>query len=210
MRARRLAGSTSSVQIHRKMTKPPAKLPQHLQPSVDALVAFAHSGRGTVPRPEFDGVSSWCEANEDESGIQTGDHGDGFIVAWLKGELPGCSGEDIEMEGEADVASLSDKSRLSYLKERLEELFDQTTEDAQLFPMGCTIRIRASTGKTASLGYFLSGGGYMGDLTVEWQGVYRSERGFRAAIRQQEGLTSMADVRKTSDPTLLRLWRGHA
>src|SRR5690348_12891697 len=99
--------------------------------------------------PAYAEVKAWCEANEDESGLQSGEHGDAFMVVWLRNELPGCSDEEVELPDDMDASGLTDALRLQYVRERLAGIFAGTASDAEDFPLACTIWIRASNGKTA-------------------------------------------------------------
>jgi len=183
------------------------RFPKELQPSVDALVAAARKG---VVRPvgkAFGLVTSWCNKHWDESGVETGDNGEGFLVVDLKQTLSSWSDDEIEMAEGVDVAEITDEIRSSFIRERLEEIFEYGSEKAESYPMGCTMRIRASTGQTACLAYFLSGGGGMGGPDVHWEGVYRDMRAFRATLRRNGELTSQSDADRMSDAALLRLRR---
>lgn len=185
-------------------------VPAELQPSLDAVVAAARKGVKKPTGPAFDLITSWCAANPDESGVESGDYGEGFLVVSLDGELPGCSDWDVELPERADEIELTDEDRVAYIRERLDEIFDGASGDEDVYPMGCFIRVQASTGKKAIIGYFLSGGGGMGGLSVDWEGAYRNVKEFRADLRRGGCLTGRDDAEKTSDAALLRLWQGRA
>jgi len=185
-------------------------MPVELQPSLDAVIAAARKGVRKPIGPAFDAVTSWCEAHQNESGLESGDYGEGFLVVSLEGELPGCSDDEIELPEGVDETELSDEVRVAYIRERLDEIFDGASGDADVYPMGCFIRVQASTGERAILGYFLSGGGGMGGLAVDWEGVYRNVKEFRAELRRGGYLTGPDDAEKTSDTALIQLWQGRA
>lgn len=182
-------------------------VPEELRQSLDALVAAARSGVRKPPGAAFDLVTSWCEANPDESGLMAGDYGEGFLVVCLDGELAGCSDDEIELPEGVDESELSDDVRLACIRDRLEQIFNGASDDAGTYPMGCFIRVRASTGGNAILGFYLSGGGGMGGLDVHWDGIYRNVKEFREELRRSGYLTGPEDAEKTGDAALLKLWR---
>jgi hypothetical protein len=177
--------------------------PSELHTSVDKLVASAHAGVREPRGNALKLVTSWCEQHADESGLESGEHGAGFMIVWLNEALVEWSDREIEMAEGYEPAEITNEIRVSFIRGRLESIFDGT-DDAEVYPMGCTVRIKSSTGDRASLAYSLSGGGYMGGPGVSWHGVYRSHAAFRATIRRLGGLTSKADADKMSDATLLR------
>jgi hypothetical protein len=187
--------------------KRPAALVPLLQPSIDALVADAHATGEKTSGGAFRLVTRWCEAHPDESGLESGEHDEGFMIVSLDNELSGCSDEEMDLPEGTEEAELSDEIRVEYIRERLDAVFGMETDEADAYPMGCVIEIQASNGERASLAYLLSGGGCQGALGIDWQGVYRSPREFRDELRRRGALIGVNDVHKAADVDLLRLWR---
>jgi hypothetical protein len=179
-------------------------LPADLQVHVDDVVKQVLDGITTPKRPSFDLVTSWCEVHEDESGLQSCDYGDSFLLVAADEGLPSCSDEECDLE--ADPAGLSDQDRVAYIREYLHKIFDGATDEAELYPYACVLRIEASDGTQACLAYFVSGGG-MGGVEIRWLGAYRSFNVFRSGFRESGAFTSYADVEAASDDRLLRCWR---
>jgi hypothetical protein len=190
-----------------------AKLPAELRAHVNALVEAAHAGVSEPPGPAFDLVTSWCEVHQDDSGIQSGAYGEGFLIVPLGTPLPGCSDEEADLDESFEGMELSDEIRVVYVRDVLRELFGFETGDADLYPMGCSIRIRASDGREASLCLLRSGGGCRAEPDVQWVGVFRNSQAFRTEIRNGGELTELRDVDALGEDDLLAMWDrkdGHA
>ena len=176
------------------MTVEVPAFPKALQPSIDALVAAAQAGAETPPDPPFREVARWCEANQDESGLTSEE---GFLVVQLDEALvAACDSDD---EPQLDAGSID--GRVAALRKDIEALF-RWEADTDGFPMAGAIRLKASSGKTAALCFYAYDGGYMGSPRLVWVGVYRSSSEFRAKIRDSGGLTSLTDLRRTSNAVL--------
>lgn len=180
--------------------------PADLRPEVDVLVQFAHADVREPPGPAFDRVTSWCEVHQDESGIQSGESGVGFIVVPREAAPPDCSDAELVLSEGIALGELTDDVRVSFLRERLHELLDGTTDDAEQYPMVCLIRIRGSCGLRAALCYLLTGGGYGHDPIIEWVGVYRTVRECRTELRHRGLFTQPQDVDEVKDEDLLKMW----
>ena len=181
--------------------------PSHLREHIDSLVSSAQAAVREPPRPAFDLVTSWCEVHPDESHIEDGESGRAFVVVPVNTLPSGCTDNDIELDEALPPGLMSDRRRVELMRERLHELLEGTTDEAQQHPLACFLRIRGSSGESAILGYLWSGGGYGTEPEVEWLGVYRSAREWKADLRGRGYLTSATDVDRLSDSHLLDVWK---
>lgn len=182
----------------------PVPFPSTLQPAVDALVAAAQSGQRKPGGPAFSSVTSWCEANEDESGLITGEHGSSFLAVELDAEVSRYSDEDFECDENVDDSTeITDAERVAFIRNRIVRLFDEAPNEADAYPMICDIRIRGSSGAVVSLCYEATDGGGMDRPQITWIGVYRTLAEYRKELRAEGTITSAAEARCLSDRVLL-------
>lgn len=183
------------------------EFPPHLRAHVDSLVSNARAGVQAPPGPALDLVTSWCEVHADESNVQSGESGGAFVVVPRDALPPGCTDDEIDLR-DGSSPGINDAMRVDHARERLLEIFEGTTDDAEEYPMACFLRIRGSNGKSAALGYFWSGGGYGEDPEIEWVGVYATVTKWKADLRHRGYLIGAGDVEGLSDSHLLKLWKG--
>ena len=181
--------------------------PPHLLAHVDTLVRNAHAGVREPAGPAFDLVTSWCEIHPDESHIESGEAGRAFVVVPVDTLPSGCSDDEVELSEGLPPTAITDAMRVAVLRERLEEILDGASEESLDYPMACFLRIRASNGESAILGYLWSGGGDGATPEVEWVGAYRTATEWKADLRKRGQITGAADVNRLSDSDLLKMWK---
>jgi hypothetical protein len=182
------------------------RAPAHLRAEADVVIESAHRGVHSPPGAAFDLLTSWCEVRPDESGLQSAEYGGGFIVIPTGGPVDGCSDEDMALAHGVPRDAISPRMRVAYLRSRLCELLKGETDESEIYPMACWIRLRGETTKRAVLGYFTTGGGYRSDPDIEWIGVFRNVHEWRQYLRTQGYLTGLSDVRHLGETDAARLW----
>lgn len=182
------------------------RAPAHLRPEADVVVESAHRGVHSPPGAAFDLLTSWCEVHLDESGLHSAEYGGGFIVIPTDRPVVGCSDEDMEFAHEMPRDAISPRMRVAHLRSRLCELLQGDSDESEIYPMACWIRLRGETTKRAVLGYFATGGGCRSDVNIEWIGVFRNAHEWRQYLRTQGYLTGLSDVRHLGETDAARLW----
>jgi len=170
------------------MDSPADQLPITLKPYVDALVAAAHTGLHRPTGPAFDEVTQWWQANEPEA-----NSGDGFLVVDLDPSVRSLIDDEIE-----DSAPM--RARVAALRKAIGAVL-RFEGDSDAYPMGAGIGLHAANGKTAALCFYAYDGGFAGP-SFDWKGVYRNVNEFRRAIRKSGALTSLSDLKRTSNSEL--------
>src|SRR4051812_9656338 len=119
---------------------------RELQSEIDLLVHAARLGIPERSGPALDFVTSWCEVHDDQSGIRTGEFGEGFIIVPVDRTPSGCSHAELELDQGLERGDITKRIRVTLIRERLHELLDGRSEDAEDYSMACLRRLRASGG----------------------------------------------------------------
>jgi hypothetical protein len=182
-------------------------LPSEIQDQVDNLIAglSRSDGRG---HPSFLQLTEWCEEYGDELGIMGGELGESIDAVDLNCLHVFRDDELRDYYGPGDRFRVTDRRRLGYMHDVLNDyLDDPSTLDADVHPGCFLLPLLSRTGSRAYLGGGIRGYSFS-LITFDWFGVYRSKKAFQAAMLRRGFVTTVAAFRRLPVAKRLAYWEG--